>query len=81
MKNEYKSYSLFNDVEDAELRNRNRAVVLANIAQDSTKNRLISPGGAGTILGYFNQLSNEDKPLVQELFVKRMKEQGFAITK
>ena len=74
--NEYKGFSLFNDVEDTELRNRNRAVILTNIALSHTKNRKITPGGAGLILGYFNEVNLEDRKDVQTRFVNQMKSEG-----
>lgn len=75
--NQFKGFDLFNDIEDVSLRNRNRAVVLANMAQDHTKERKISPGGAGLILGYFKNIPDEDKKDVQDRFQKTMQERGF----
>lgn len=70
--NTYKGFSLFNDIEDAVLRLRNRAVVLANIAEDNTKDRLISPKGAGLVLGYTSKLPKEDVASVTESFKNEM---------
>lgn len=77
--NEYKGFSMFNDIENVDLRNRNRAVVLANIASDNSKNRRITPGATGLILGYFKNLPDEDKKDVQARFVKEMNLRGFHI--
>ena len=79
--NEYKGFSLFNDIEDVNLRNRNRAVVLSNIASDHSKNRKITPGSAGLILGYFKEIPDEDKMDVQNRFVKEMNLRGFHLVK
>ena len=76
---QFKGFDLFNDIEDNTLRNRNRAVVLANIAEDNTRNRLISPGGAGLILGYFKQLSEADRSDVKERFRNNMVERGYVL--
>lgn len=74
--NEFKGFFLFNDIEDIELRNRNRAVILTNIALAHTKNRKITAGGAGLILGYFNQILPGDRNDVQSKFVKHMQQEG-----
>lgn len=77
--NTYKGFSLFNDIEDAVLRLRNRAVVLANIAEDNTKDRLISPKGAGLVLGYTSKLPKEDVASVTESFKNEMIRRGFKL--
>lgn len=74
--NEFKGFSLFNDVEDTELRNRNRAVILTNIATSHTKNRKITPGGAGLIIRYFNLIPPHERQDVQSKFVDHMKREG-----
>lgn len=75
----YKGFSLFNDIEQVELRNRNRAVVLANIASDNTdkKTKRVSIKGAGLILGYFQNVLDADKKDVEARFVEQMKQRGF----
>ena len=78
-KSTYKGFELFNDIEDQALRTRNRAVVLANMADDHTKNKMISPNGAGLMLGYFSQIPETERKEVQDAFVKNIKERGFAI--
>jgi hypothetical protein len=80
LSNEYRGFSLFNDIEDVGLRNRNRAVILTNIATNHSKNRKISPGGGGLMLGYFNSIPVTDRHDVTERFVQRMKEEGFHLT-
>lgn len=77
--NEFKGFSLFNDVEDVALRTRNRAVVMANIAKNHSKAGLISPGGAGLIIGYFDKVPQPERKDVMEAYVKRMYEEGFKI--
>lgn len=78
-KNTYKGFELFNDIEDFVLRTRNRAVVLANIAEDNAKNRLISPKGASLILGYFQQVPVEEREDVKIKFTTVMAERGFKL--
>jgi len=76
-KNEFKGYSLFNDIEDVELRNRNRAVILANIIEHNTKSRRVSPQGAALVLGYFSYVPMEDRKDVEERFEVIVKERGY----
>lgn len=77
---EYKGYSLFNDIEDAALRIRNRAVVLANIAEYHTKQQRITPKGAAMLVGYFKEVPDIEKKSVMERFGEFMRERGYAIT-
>lgn len=79
--NDYKTYSLFNDIEDVELRNRNRACVLANIAEDhiDRKSKRVSMKGAALILGYFQNVEDADKDDVKDQFSANMKQRGFAL--
>lgn len=74
---EYKGFSLFFDIEDSELRSRNQAVVLANMAESNSKNRKISPNGAGLIIGYFDRIPKEERKTVYDKFVSEMKSRGF----
>lgn len=76
-KNEYKGYSLFKDVEDAELRNRNRAVVMSNIADFNIKKRKMTTRGAALLAGYFKEIPDAEKKIVLEKFEQTMKERGF----
>lgn len=75
----FKGMSLFNDIEDFELRNRNRSVILANLASDHTKNKLISAKGSSLILGYFGLVPPEERDVVQSKFKEEMKLRGFAL--
>lgn len=77
--NDYKGFSLFSDIEDAVLRTRNRAVVLCNIAEDHTKQKLISPKGASLILGYFSKIPDNEKLGVKERFSETMIERGYKL--
>ena len=79
MKTEFKGFSLFNDIEDISLRNRNRAVVLANIADDNNKNNMISAKGGALILGYFQSLPEEDRADVRDKFAQQMRERGYVV--
>jgi len=74
---EYKGFSLFFDIEDSVLRSRNQAVVLANMAESNSKNRRITPNGAGLIIGYFDRIPKEERKTVYDKFVVEMKARGF----
>jgi hypothetical protein len=79
MENNFKGFSLFND-QDEPLRTRNRAVVLANIAEDyKTKDRKINPKGAALMLGYFAAIPKEERNSLNKKFAETMNERGFAI--
>lgn len=80
MKNEFKGFSLFSDIEDPVLRTRNRAVVLCNIADDHQRDRKINPKGFALILGYFGAIPDEEKNMVKDAFAKQMKERGYVIS-
>ena len=75
----YKGFALFNDVEDAELRTRNRAVVLANIAEDNMREQKLSPKGVLLVLGYFSSVPEKERAKVQTAFVESMGQRGFIL--
>lgn len=79
MQNNYNGFSLFNDIEDEALRTRNRAVVLANIFEDNSKDGKTSPKGASLLLNYFLALPEAARQSVQQEFIKKMAERGFRI--
>lgn len=54
--NEFKGYSLFNDVEDKELQAFNRARVMANIMEDHSVERNVNGTGLMLLMGYFQSL-------------------------
>lgn len=75
----YKGFDLFNDIEDDALRTRNRAVVLTNMAEDYTKDRRISPKGAGLILGYVQAIPEGERKSVRDAFVVNMNQKGYVL--
>lgn len=81
MQNEYKGFSLFNDVEDAELRAQNRGRVMANMAEDHSdkKTRKVSPKGAALILNYFNLIRDFDRNKAKDKFKTEMESRGFVL--
>lgn len=80
--NEYKGYSLFNDVEDNVLRTRNRAVTLANMAEGHmNQKKEISGKGAATMIRYMEMIPENERNGVTERFILSMKERGFTLGK
>lgn len=79
MNDTFKGFALFSDIEDPALRARNRSVVLTNMAVDHSKNQKISAGGAGLMLGYFRAIPEAERAITQQLFIERMKQEGFHI--
>lgn len=77
MTQEFKGFSLFHDIDDRDLRTRNQAVVLANMAESSSKSKKISANGMGLIIGYFDKIVPEDRETVRSKFMSFMKERGF----
>lgn len=80
--NEFKGFSLFNDIEDAALRTRNRSVVMTNMAEDhmNRKTKRINPKGAALILNYFANIPMDERNAAKELFTKDMASRGFVLT-
>lgn len=75
--NEFKGFSLFNDIEDKALQTRNRAVIMTNIVEQFTKNKLITPKGTALVMGYFNCIPEVERKDVMNQFEVQMKERGF----
>lgn len=72
-----KGYSLFNDIEDRDLRIRNRAVVLTNIMEDGFTQGRVSSKAALIIMNYFHHVPEEEKDETLALFQQKAKERGF----
>lgn len=75
--NEFKGYSLFNDIEDEALRDRNRAVVMGNMLEQNTRNGRTTPRGMGLLMGYMKGIPEDQRGNVYVLFEKRTKELGY----
>lgn len=74
--NKWKGYSLFNDVEDFELRSRNRGVVMANIFEEHLRDGVLSPVKAGLILEYFSRIPPTERSLAKDMFEAMLLERG-----
>jgi len=76
----YKGFCLFTDIPDYILKTRNRAIVLANLAQDNSEDQRINAKGAALILGYFQQIPTDEREDVKNKFTETMNERGFKLT-
>lgn len=72
-------FALFSDIEDKALQARNRAVVLANIIEDTSNKKTgsITPEGAMKTLAYFTKIPLEERSLVEELLTEQLQQRGF----
>lgn len=80
-KSEYCGFSLFNDIEDGELKKRNRSVILANIAEQylMPKTNKITTRGASLIIGYFRNIPLNEREALLSKFKETMKERNFIL--
>ena len=76
----YKGYSLFNDVLDVDLQRRNRAVVMSNMFEDNPDNsdkNTTSKTGALLIFGYMSAVPAEDRSELTVEFHEQMELRGY----
>lgn len=69
---------LFTEVKDAQLRARNRAIVMANIFEDNAQGDNISTRGAAQLFGYYKRVPEVEKAITFEAFKANMTERGYA---
>lgn len=78
----YHSYHLFDDVEDRDLRVKNRATVLLNIMEDNLQTskggKIVSDKGARLIFGYFSQIHPAERADVMDTLQKNLAERGYS---
>lgn len=79
MKNSYKGFDLFNDVEP-ELQRRNRAVILTNILEDNWEKGKVSVKGGALLLGYFNEIPEEQRKQLLDEFIFQAANRGYKIS-
>jgi len=73
----YKGYSLFNDVHDEELQQRNRAVVMSNIYEDHIDGQKVNQRGGTLIFGYLDKIEVAQRKALVEEFHKQMGLRGY----
>lgn len=81
MSNEYKGYSLFNDVEDKELQAYNRGNIMAVIAIDNQKNGKLNVAATKDLVGYFNQIPSEERGAVYKHMADKLNAEGYRVAK
>lgn len=78
----YHTYHLFDDVEDRNLRIKNRSTVLVNIMEDnlqkSEKGKEVSEKGARVIFGYFAQIPPDERGEVMNGFQQELARRGYS---
>ena len=80
MSDTFSGFNLFNDIDDDLLRIRNRAVVLANMYCDNSKDGKTTPKGAYLVLGYFSKIPEYEREAVQAKFVEDMSARGYQLS-
>ena len=82
MQNEVKGLSLFNDITDEALRNRNRAVILTNVLESNLDRATMKVNlrGAELAVAYFEAIPEGDKADVQSRFLTEANHRGFKLT-
>ena len=76
---ECRGYSLFLDVEDEELRAKNRAVVLRNMLTSRPWNGKQLPSAtASEVVRYFAKVPKEDRSVLFPVFRKLLEDEGLA---
>tara|TARA_R110000851_G_scaffold321360_1_gene486756 strand:- start:380 stop:637 length:258 start_codon:yes stop_codon:yes gene_type:complete len=70
---------MFNDTEDKDIRNNNRAAIMANTFEDNIQQgkRTTSSLGGMQVLAYFSRIPKADKAQVYKKFQGIMKQRDF----
>lgn len=77
----YKGYPLFSDVEDDNLRTRNRAVIMCNIFEDNPDrhgNNYVAKNGALLIFGYMDAVPKGERGALVKEFQEQMFSRGYS---
>ena len=70
----FNGYPLFNDVEDFELRTRNRGIIMANIMEDNTTDGIVSSRGIKDVTGYYSKVPAHEMQAVYDQCTASMAE-------
>ena len=76
----FKSYSLFNDVEDFDNRALNRGRILCNIVLDHMKDGKTNMKGVAISGGYMKAIPVGERRAALDQFIDQMAKAGFAVT-
>lgn len=78
MSDDYRGVSLFTTVTDMVLRNRNRAMVMANMFEDNvTKEKRLSAKGTVLLLGYFKSIPEGERKGTYDILSSELTKRGF----
>ena len=80
-KNDYKGYSLFNDIDSAFLRIKNRGTVLANMIETGQVGTSIKHDATADVIGYFGSIPDAEKSETLRSMQQELKTRGIEITK
>ena len=75
--NEFLNYSLFLDVDEPGIRDRNRGVVMLNIYEDHCRNGTFSAAGVASMLGYFKEIPEEERQAALDIFGALCQQRGY----
>ena len=76
----FKGYSLFNDIKEKHLQERNRAAVMANMYEDNPNlddANTTSKKGALLIFGYMDKVPEEERASLVTAFHAQMETRGY----
>ena len=75
-------YSMFDDIEDRNLRMRNQGAILRNIAVSSRSRcgKKLKPAGMAMLMSYFSNIKEADKGTVMTQFEKHCRADGFELS-
>jgi hypothetical protein len=76
---EYRGSSLFNDIEDATLRNHNRGAILANMVEDGMNGSKIKHSATADVIGYFANIPEEDRKDSLDAMEAQLKERNIKV--
>jgi hypothetical protein len=70
-------YETFIDIDEPKLRAKNRAIVMANIFVDNSKENDITKEGAAKLFNYFDEVPHVDRGLAFSAFQSEMEDRGY----
>ena len=77
---DYLGYSLFNDIEAAPLRVKNRGTVLANMIEAGQIGNSIKHDATAVVIGYFREVPDAEKGETLRCMNQVLAERGISIT-
>lgn len=77
----YLNFNLFTDVEDEELKARNRAAIMSNIFEDhaNADGETLTPLGFSHLVGYFSKIPDDGKTAALEVFSVLCEKKGHGL--